>query len=193
MRPVPATSVWSRSARICAPLRATFQMRASSSAPWKKPPVLATAPVEVSEVPSAACWMLADLRLERAAQGERAVEGAVEVEAPGARRRVVGRGGVVPDVAGHGRRAADRVVARRAVLLEVGDEHAGGGVDAEEVVHVDVGAASRLSAPPLVISGIALVMPPVPVVTPTPGPVRRNQVSSVNVVTPSAGADPNVT
>ena len=37
-------------------------------------------------------------------------------------------------------------------------------------------------------------MPPVPVVTPTPAPSRRNQVSIVKLVTPSAGgAAPKVT
>ena len=40
---------------------------------------------------------------------------------------------------------------------------------------------SSLSARPLVTSGIALAMPPVPVSVPTPVPVRLNQVSSVNV------------
>ena len=47
-------------------------------------------------------------------------------------------------------------------------------------------AGLSASAPPLVTSGIALAMPPVPVVTPTPAPVRLNQVSSVKLVTPSA-------
>ena len=54
-------------------------------------------------------------------------------------------------------------------------------------------AGVSASAPPLVTSGIALAMPPVPVVTPTPAPVRRNQVSSVKLVAPRAGAVPNVT
>ncbi len=45
----------------------------------------------------------------------------------------------------------------------------------------------------LVTSGIAEAMPFVPVVTPMPAPVRLNQVSRVNVVTPSVGAAPNVT
>ncbi len=38
-------------------LRATFQMRASSTVPAKKP---AAAPVLVSALPMAACWMLVD-------------------------------------------------------------------------------------------------------------------------------------
>ena len=54
-------------------------------------------------------------------------------------------------------------------------------------------AGVSASAPPLVTSGMALVMPPVPVVTPTPAPVRLNQVSSVKLVTSSAGARPKVT
>ena len=41
-------------------------------------------------------------------------------------------------------------------------------------------------------SGIA-VTPPVPVLTPTPAPVRLNHVSNVNVAAPSAGAVPKVT
>ncbi len=48
------------------------------------------------------------------------------------------------------------------------------------------------SARPLVTSGMA-VMPPLPVLVPTPAPVRWNQVSSVNVAAPSPGAAPNVT
>ena len=51
-------------------------------------------------------------------------------------------------------------------------------------------AGVSASAPPLVTSGMALAMPPVPVVTPTPAPSRRNQVSSVKLVTPSAAALP---
>src|SRR5438105_4308872 len=45
---------------------------------------------------------------------------------------------------------------------------------------------------PLVMSGTPTT-PPLPVVAVAPGPSRLNQVSSVNVVTPSAGAAPNVT
>ena len=47
----------SLAAWIWACVRATFQIRASSSTPWKKP---AGAPVEVMAVPSAACWMLSE-------------------------------------------------------------------------------------------------------------------------------------
>src|SRR4029453_7846980 len=48
-------------------------------------------------------------------------------------------------------------------------------------------------ARPLVTSGTA-VMPPVPVLVPTPAPDRRNQVSTVNGAAPSApAAAPNVT
>src|SRR6188508_717236 len=54
-------------------------------------------------------------------------------------------------------------------------------------------AGVSASAPPFVISGIALAMPPVPVVTPTPAPVRLNQVSRVKVVTPRLLALPKVT
>ena len=54
-------------------------------------------------------------------------------------------------------------------------------------------AGVSASAPPLVTSGMAVAMPPVPVVTPRPAPVRLNQVSSVKLVTPSDGAAPNVT
>jgi hypothetical protein len=45
----------------------------------------------------------------------------------------------------------------------------------------------------LVSSGIALAMPPVPVLVPAPVPVRRNQSSTVNVLAFSAGAAPKVT
>ncbi|SRR6266542_4429804 len=49
------------------------------------------------------------------------------------------------------------------------------------------------SARPLVSSGIALAMPPLPVFVPTPTPVRSNHVSSVNREAPNDGAAPNVT
>src|SRR6266540_5054800 len=49
------------------------------------------------------------------------------------------------------------------------------------------------SARPFVTSGIALAMPPLPVLVPMPAPVRLNQVSSVNVAAPRPGAAPNVT
>ena len=42
------------------------------------------------------------------------------------------------------------------------------------------------------ISGIALAMPPVPVLVPAPTPVRRNHSSSVKFEAFSAGAAPNV-
>ena len=78
------------------------------------------------------------------ANAQRAVERAVEVEAPG--RPVVGRRGVVPDVVRDYGVAADRVVeARRAAagaLLEVGDQLAARGVDAEEIVDVGRGVLS---------------------------------------------------
>ncbi len=48
------------------------------------------------------------------------------------------------------------------------------------------------SARPFVTSGIA-VTPPVPVLVARPAPVCLNQVSSVNVAAPRAGAAPNVT
>src|SRR6186997_1754332 len=54
-------------------------------------------------------------------------------------------------------------------------------------------AGVSASARPFVISGIALAMPPLPVEVPTPAPVRRNHVSSVNVDAPSADALPIVT
>ena len=43
-------------------------------------------------------------------------------------------------------------------------------------------AGVSASARPFVISGIALAMPPVPVLVPTPAPVRRNHSSSVKFV-----------
>ncbi len=48
---------WSRDAWISAVLRATFQMRTSSTVPAKKP---AAVPLLVSALPTAACWMLVD-------------------------------------------------------------------------------------------------------------------------------------
>src|SRR6266508_2918722 len=49
------------------------------------------------------------------------------------------------------------------------------------------------SARPLVTRGIALAIPPLPVLVPTPAPVRLNQVSSVNVAAPNPAAGPKVT
>src|SRR6266545_5277193 len=49
------------------------------------------------------------------------------------------------------------------------------------------------SARPFVISGTALAIPPVPVLVPTPAPVRLNHVSNVNCAAPKPGAAPNVT
>ena len=54
-------------------------------------------------------------------------------------------------------------------------------------------AGVSASAPPLVTSGMALVMPPLPVVTPMPAPVRLNHVSTVKSVTFNAAALPRVT
>ena len=77
------------------------------------------------------------------------------------------------------------------MLLEVGHEPPLVGVDAEEVVHVDVGG---LGLGPALgdqrdrardAAGARAV--------PTPAPVRRNHSSSVKLVAPSAGAAPNVT
>ena len=60
---VPDVSSSSRPARIWAPVRATFQMRASSIEPAKKPVSAGRRrPVEVRAVPSAACWMLESTR-----------------------------------------------------------------------------------------------------------------------------------
>src|SRR6266540_7499601 len=42
---------------ICACVRATFQIRASSMIPWKKP---AATPADVIAVPIAACWIDVD-------------------------------------------------------------------------------------------------------------------------------------
>ena len=56
-KPVPVGISTSLPARICAAVRATFQMRDSSSVPPKKP---AATPVELSALPRAACWMLSD-------------------------------------------------------------------------------------------------------------------------------------
>ena len=54
-------------------------------------------------------------------------------------------------------------------------------------------AGVSCSARPFVISGIALAMPPLPVLVPTPAPVRRNHSSSVRFCAFRAGAAPNVT
>ena len=54
-------------------------------------------------------------------------------------------------------------------------------------------AGVSASARPFVTSGIALAMPPLPVLVPTPPPVQRNQVSSVSVDASRPGAAPNVT
>src|SRR5436309_3764940 len=49
------------------------------------------------------------------------------------------------------------------------------------------------SARPLLRSGIASGMPPVPVLVPTPAPSCLNHVSMVNVAVPRPGAGPKVT
>ena len=54
-------------------------------------------------------------------------------------------------------------------------------------------AGLSCSAPPLDMSGMAELMPPSPVVTPTPAPSRRNQVSIVKSVVLSPGFAPKVT
>jgi hypothetical protein len=46
--------------RICAPVRATFQIRVSSISPAKKPAATAPAAVEVIALPTAACWIDVD-------------------------------------------------------------------------------------------------------------------------------------
>jgi hypothetical protein len=51
---------------ICAPVRATFQMRTSSTTPWKKP---AAVPFDVCAVPIAACWMLVASGVKSAPSG----------------------------------------------------------------------------------------------------------------------------
>ena len=43
-------------------------------------------------------------------------------------------------------------------------------------------AGVSCSARPFVISGIALATPPLPVLVPTPAPVRRNHSSSVKIL-----------
>src|SRR5215218_11410479 len=54
-------------------------------------------------------------------------------------------------------------------------------------------AGVSASARPLVTSGTADAMPPLPVLVPTPAPVRRNHVSKVNCAAPSPAAGPIVT
>ena len=55
MSPLPEVSSRFLLALIWAAVRTTFQTRASSTTPWKKP---AATPPEVMAVPRAACWML---------------------------------------------------------------------------------------------------------------------------------------
>jgi hypothetical protein len=54
-------------------------------------------------------------------------------------------------------------------------------------------AGVSASARPFVISGMALVMPPLPVLVPTPEPVRRNHSSRVRSLAPRAEVGPKVT
>ncbi len=54
-------------------------------------------------------------------------------------------------------------------------------------------AGVSASARPFEISGIALAMPPVPVLVPAPAPVRLNHSSSVKLWAFSVGAEPKVT
>ena len=65
-------------------------------------------------------------------------------------------------------------------------------LDAEEPVHVDR-PESLLCWLPCDISGIALAMPPVPVVPATPLPSRRNHVSIVKRDRSSEFGSPNAT
>jgi hypothetical protein len=57
INPLPLLSCCPRVAAIWLPVRATFQIRASSMTPLKAP---SGSPVESMAVPSAACWMLSD-------------------------------------------------------------------------------------------------------------------------------------
>ena len=118
-----------------------FQTRASSRTPLKKPSDRASE--SRSRSPSAACWMLSERAGGAAGDRERGVQVAVQVESPGT-AAVSGRG-VVPDVAGDDCVPDDRVVLSErsrpaGPFLEVGDEPVRRGLDAEEVVHVYVGA-----------------------------------------------------
>src|SRR5215210_1158859 len=54
-------------------------------------------------------------------------------------------------------------------------------------------AGVSASARPFVITGMALAIPPLPVLVPTPPPVHLTHASSVNLAVPSPLADPNVT
>ena len=142
--PVCAPVIWSsRHWRICWPVRATFQMRASSMRPRKKP---AAVPLELSALPSAVRWMESDRGLSGVGERQRSVEATIEVELP--RTAVVRDGRVVPSVVGDHGAPGDRVVETRRGLarafLEVGYEPARG-VDAEEVVQVDVRAVRLTS------------------------------------------------
>ncbi len=79
------------------------------------------------------------LGLECARERKRAIEVAVEVEAPGTGGCVISCRRVVPHIAGHGGHATYRVIRAIGVVLEVGDQHSARRIDAEEPVHVDVG------------------------------------------------------
>ena len=184
MSPLPAMRVLSKLAAIWASLRAMFQMRASSSAPLKKPDARAGGRQRRAQ---GGVLEAGRVGLEGAREDERAIEHAVEVELPGAGSGVVGDRGVMPDVAGHDGHAADRVVGSGGLLV-VGHQDAARGIDAQEVVGIDRVRRPSPSPAALVTSGRARAMPPVPVVTPTPAPSRRNQVSSVKLVTFSDGA-----
>ena len=124
-----------RAARISAAVRATFQMRTSSSTPSKKPPV---APVVSSAVPSAAGWVLPVPGA--VGHGGGVLLDAVEVDPEG--RAVVRSGGVIPGPGDQGGRAHEPVVDVVSGGLEVGRDPVGRGVDAEEPVD-DLRGATR--------------------------------------------------
>ena len=124
--------------------RATFQTRASSRTPSKNP---AAAPVKSwpSRARRAGCCRSGASDCRR---GQASLQIAVEIEVPGC--AVVGHGGVMPDVAGDGGDAQDRVILTERTrpagpLLEIGRKLGGGwggDVDPKEVIHVDGGAVS---------------------------------------------------
>ena len=93
---------------IAAWLRATFQMRASSIRPLKKP---AAAPVEVIAVAERRVLNAVEARRERADRRCVASSSPFRIQAP--RRAVVGRRRVIPDVVADRRPAEHRMVRRR--------------------------------------------------------------------------------
>ncbi len=171
---------------------ATFQTRASSSTPSKRPSRWRAAGRDHRAEADA----LGRIRARERTRRDARLEVAVEIEAPD---RPVERGGrVMPDVVGDDRRAGDRVVAadRRCPRSRPQARSVVGPSGRMPRIQFASTFEPSASAAPWVSSGIMLMpgfVPPVPVVLATPAPVRLNHVSIVNCARSSLAGSPKLT